>query len=62
MKNSIVKKRLENPNTGKTCKEVYVNNRGIFMWNTVYKVYNSIDNYDQLTLELTKDIVWEKSF
>lgn len=47
-KSNTVKTMITHPTTGKRLSEVYITGKGLFRWNTVYHVYNSVNNYDQL--------------
>ena len=63
MKKIVVKKLLVNPITQKRVKEVeiYLGNDKFekYRWNSVYKVYNSILNYAQLTNKQVEHICWQ---
>lgn len=56
-----IKKKIQSPLTGKYCTDLYINGKGIFRWNTAYKVYNSVKNYDQLKKKDVTNINWNKS-
>lgn len=56
-----IKKKMQNPLTGKYCTDLHINGKGIFRWNTAYKVYNSVENYDQLKKKDITNIDWNKS-
>lgn len=61
MNRNTVKKKFKHPTTGKAVSDVHVNEKGIYRWNSAYKVYNSIENYAQLQLKDVEHISWELS-
>lgn len=56
-----IKKKLTHPATQKKCSEVFVKGKGLYRWNTAYKVYNNKDNYAQLLEKDISNIDWDKS-
>lgn len=54
-------KEVRHPFTNKLMKEVWVTGKGMFQRNTVYKVYNSVRNYEQLNKSDLNKIDWNKS-
>jgi hypothetical protein len=60
-KSFAVKRIIRHPLTGKQAREVNVSIGGklvTYRWNTVFHVYNSVENYYQLQKSQAKDIVW----
>jgi hypothetical protein len=57
----VVKRKLRSPFNDKPASYVYVPGKGIFKWNTVFKVYNNKDNYAQLMQDDVHKIDWYKS-
>lgn len=51
---------VRHPLTKKIVKEVWLKEKGLYRKNTTYKVYNSVDNYEQLKLSDLPDIIWDK--
>ena len=56
--NETVKKMLTHPYSGKKVKDVMTNDGRWWRWNSVYKVYNCVDNY-QLQRSQVSLLVWE---
>lgn len=48
----VIRKKIKHPFTKKGLNEVYVIGKGKYRWNPVFRVYNNLKTYDQLT---TKD-------
>jgi hypothetical protein len=59
---TVVKKKIVNPLTQKTVKTVVLSTEKVYIWNTVYKTYNSQCNNDLLYTSDLKNVVWLKSF
>lgn len=58
---SIVEKMLKSPLTGKRTGRVFVRGRGWYMWNSVFHVYNSYNDYTHLRKEQVIDIDWSRT-
>ncbi len=56
-----VKKKMTHPTTQKKCSEVFVKDKGLYRWNSAFKVYNNTENYAQLLEKDIAQIDWEKS-
>ena len=54
-------KKLKDKDDGKILSTIVVIGKGTYRWNSVYGVYNSIDNNEQLLKSDEKDIDWGKS-
>lgn len=61
MENKIVKKMIKNPYTGKRMREVFVAGVVCYRWNSAYRVYNSVVNFEQLRQNDVAKIDWRKS-
>ena len=61
MSNNTVKKKIQNPFTGKNLGDIHIEGKGTFRWNTVYKVYNAVEGYEQLQRSDVSKISWDLS-
>jgi len=61
--NKIIARKLRSSNTNKLANNVFISKEDgtleRFEWNKYYHVYNSSDNYHQLTSDELKNIDWD---
>jgi len=57
----IIKRKIRHPKTFKLINRIYIKGKGYFSWNSIYHVYNSDKNYDQLNSRDLKKINYLKS-
>ena len=57
---ATVRKLIKHPVTGKRLHQVFITGKGWYRWNSVYRVYNHSENYDQLQEQELAAVDFEK--